>query len=230
MNTNDIPLLECVTVEPELEAEGVVIWLHGLGASGHDFEPIVPHLNLPHIRFVFPHAPQLPVTINGGMVMPAWYDIRTISESPDRESEEDIRSAAEQVQALIEREEGRGIPSSRIVLAGFSQGAAMALHVGLRQERPLLGIMVLSGYLVLEDTVDSEWTQASSQVPLFSSHGRRDGVVPHARGHAAFERAARDREESKWSDYPMMHEVCGPQIADIAGWLQNLFGRSSKSS
>jgi len=200
-----------------------VIWLHGLGASGHDFEPVVPHLNLPHIRFIFPHAPSLPVTINGGMVMPAWYDIRTISKSPDRESEDDIRNSALRVEELIHREEERGVPPDRVVLAGFSQGAAMALHVGLRQKRPLLGVMVLSGYLLLEDMLESEWTDASAEVPIFCGHGTRDGVVPHARGRHAFERVAHPGRDARWADYRMMHEVCPQQIADIGEWLGALF-------
>jgi phospholipase/carboxylesterase len=223
-----LPLLDCVEVDAHGRARGSVIWLHGLGASGHDFEPLVPHLGLPDIRFVFPHAPQLAVTINGGMVMPAWYDIRSISNSPERESEEDIRRSAQLVEALIAAEEERGVPPERIVLAGFSQGAAMALHVGLRQERPLLGLLVLSGYLVLEHSArlggpGAEWTQESAAVPVFCSHGTRDGLVLCAKGRAAFERLSSDARVARWEDYRMMHEVCPEQIADIASWLAERF-------
>lgn len=220
MNT----LLDCVEVDSEGAAQGTVIWLHGLGASGHDFEPLVPHLSLPDVRFVFPHAPQLPVTINGGMVMPAWYDIRTIARSEGRESEQDIRSSATHIDALIRREGERGVPPERIVLAGFSQGAAMALHVGLRRREPLLGLMILSGYLVLEDSLTSEWTEESAAVSVFCSHGTRDGVVPHARGREAFERLTSPARPSRWAEYRMMHEVCPEQISDIAAWLRERFG------
>jgi phospholipase/carboxylesterase len=215
--------LSCVEVDSDGPARGTVIWLHGLGASGHDFEPLVPHLGLGDIRFVFPHAPQLAVTINGGMVMPAWYDIRTIARSPQRESEQDIRSSAERIDALIRREGERGVPPERIVLAGFSQGAAMALHVGLRRHEPLLGLMILSGYLVLEGTTATEWAEGSACVPVFCSHGTRDGVVPHERGREAFDRLATEERPSRWSDYRMMHEVCPEQVADIATWLTERF-------
>ena len=218
-----LPLLSCVEVDSHGPARGTVIWLHGLGASGHDFEPLVPHLGLGDIRFVFPHAPQLAVTINGGMVMPAWYDIRTLSRSPQRESEQDIRSSADRIGALIRREGERGVPPERIVLAGFSQGAAMALHEGLRRHDPLLGLMILSGYLVLEETTATEWTEESAGVPVFCSHGTRDGVVPHERGREAFERLAKEGRPSRWSDYRMMHEVCPEQVADIATWLTERF-------
>lgn len=217
------PLLQTVEVESREPAEGSVIWLHGLGASGHDFEPVVPFLDLPRIRFVFPHAPQLPVTINAGMVMPAWYDIRSLARGPDRESEEDIRNSARLVQALIEREEERGVPPERIVLAGFSQGAAMALHVGLRQQRPLRGLLILSGYLVLEDSLEAEWEEASAGVPIFCSHGTRDGVVPHAQGRTAFDRIDTGERSARWEEYRMMHEVCPEQLTHIAEWLEESF-------
>jgi len=155
--------------------------------------------------------------------MPAWYDIRTIRRSADRESEQDIRSSAQLIDALIRREGERGIPPERIILAGFSQGAAMALHVGLRQKHPLLGLMILSGYLVLEETVASKWTDESANVAVFCSHGTRDGVVPHFRGREAFERIASEERPSRWAEYPMMHEVCPEQIVDIASWLTERF-------
>ncbi|MEE2829088.1 MAG: alpha/beta fold hydrolase [Myxococcota bacterium] len=220
--------LRTVEVEAQQPIVGSVIWLHGLGASGHDFEPIVPALGLPAIRFVFPHAPERAVTINRGMVMPALYDIRSIARGPDREDEADIRRSAKQVEDLIAREEQRGVPPEQVVLAGFSQGAAMALHVGLRQKRPLLGLLVLSGYLVLESVarlegLGAEWEEASEHVPTFCSHGTRDGVVPVGQGRAAFERIDNGKREALWRDYRMMHEVCPEQVGHIASWLRQRF-------
>jgi len=145
-------LLETIEIETGSQPDAAVIWLHGLGADGHDFEPIVPLLGLPEVRFVFPNAPARPVTINGGMVMPAWYDILALGGPGPGERAPDVRQSARLIEALLEREEQRGVASSHIVLAGFSQGAAMALHVGTRYPRPLLGIMVLSGYQVLAET------------------------------------------------------------------------------
>jgi phospholipase/carboxylesterase len=139
-----------VEIEPRVQPQrGSVVWLHGLGADGHDFESIVPMLRRPDVRFVFPHAPSQPVTINGGFVMPAWYDILALDRRPDRESEPDIRRSTLLVEALLQREKDRGVPANRIVLAGFSQGAAMALHVGLRHAEALAGLVILSGYRVL---------------------------------------------------------------------------------
>jgi len=216
-------LLPCLEIEPRTEkTTGSIIWMHGLGASGNDFEPIVPHLHLPNIRFVFPHAPQIPVTINAGYVMPAWYDILTWERVPKRENAAHIRRSQEQIGDLIKREVERGVPEDRILLAGFSQGAAMALHTGIRHPNKLLGIMVLSGYLIVEDTIDAEIAAANTSTPMFFGHGRQDDVVPTDRGKRAHARFAEGRE-SVWKDYPMAHQVSPQEIADIRQWLHARF-------
>ena len=213
-------MLDCLEHTPGGEVRGSVVWLHGLGASGEDFVPLVPHLGLPGVRFVFPHAPKAPVTINGGAVMPSWYDIRSLDhESRDREDPAGVQASAEHVRALLAREVQRGVPEDRIVLAGFSQGAAMTLYVGLRHPRPLRGLMVLSGYLVLEDE-----PAGKPAGPLFFAHGRRDDLVPMAGGRHAFE-TVRGGGEAEWHDYPMGHEVCPEEIADIRQWLHARFAR-----
>ena len=201
---------------------GSVIWMHGLGASGHDFEPILPHLHLPAVRFVFPHAPEIPVTINGGHVMPAWYDILTMEPSAERENGEQIKDSQRQIQDLIAREVERGVPEDRIVLAGFSQGAAMSLHTGIRHGSKLLGIMVLSGYIIAADTIDAELSEANKSTPMFFGHGRHDDVVPMARGKTAFERFEAGRD-CIWKDYRMAHQVTPEEIGDIRQWLHSRF-------
>jgi phospholipase/carboxylesterase len=209
-------------VEPRDAATAAVVWLHGLGADGHDFAPIVPVLRLPHARFVFPHAPAMPVTINGGFVMPAWYDIRSLDRAPDREDAEDIRVSAECIAELLEREIDRGIPAERIVLAGFSQGAAMALHVGLRFPERLAGIVVLSGYLVLPETLAAEWHAENRSTPVLFGHGRHDDLVPMASGREAFDRVQRHRPpaHTSWHEFPIGHEVDDAEIDVVARWLK----------
>jgi len=171
--------LELVVVDATEEHTSTVIWLHGLGASGDDFEPIVPMMEMPHTRFVFPHAPILPVTINMGMRMPAWYDILTLEwDSEAREDERTIRNSAELVVELLEAEHARGIPYDRIVLAGFSQGGALALHVGTRYPHTLAGIMILSAYEVLSETYDNEAHDANSETAMLFCHGVYDPMVP----------------------------------------------------
>lgn len=212
-------LLDCVVVGPSPEdAEAVVIWLHGLGADGHDFEPIVPMLGLPRVRFVFPNAPHRPVTINMGFVMPAWYDILTLEPTSTREREQDVRASAEQINAIVDHEIERGTPASRIVIAGFSQGGAMALHVGTRYPRALAGIMVLSAYHVLREAHAEERSDANLATPMLCCHGTRDPVVPVGRGERAYEDMKTGRE-IEWHTYPMQHEVCPEEIAEIARWL-----------
>lgn len=213
-------LLDRVVVGPPTEkARGVVVWLHGLGADGHDFEPIVPMLRLPDVRFVFPHAPRRPVTINMGFVMPAWYDILSLEPSDTRESEPDIRASADQVVALLEDERQRGASPERIVLAGFSQGGAVALHVGDRYPQTLAGIMVLSAYHLLRDTYDAERSEANLATPMLFCHGQHDPLVPMARGQQARDDHQSERRPLEWHDYPMQHEVCPPEIEQVAGWL-----------
>ena len=218
-------ILPCVEIDPPGEPEGVVVWLHGLGADGHDFEPIVPILGLPRARFVFPHAPSMPVTINGGMVMPAWYDI--VSFGGSGENETGVRASAAQIQALLEREERKGAPADRIILAGFSQGAAMALYVGTRYPRALRGIMVLSGYEVLARTREREQTPANRTTPMLFCHGTADPVVPIAAGHLAYEAHARPERPAEWHEFPMGHEVSPSELTVIRQWLGARFGRAA---
>lgn len=215
-------LLDAIEIGPDAGATASVIWLHGLGADGHDFEPIPPLLGLPHVRFVLPHAPHRPVTINGGYVMRAWYDILSLDFSGVRESESDIRSSQAQIEALIRRENQRGIASERIVLIGFSQGAAMALHVGLRWPEQLAGVVVLSGYLLMGDRLAQERSPANASTPLLFCHGSQDPIVPIWLGKAAYDQvAALDPERPmQWYDYPMQHAVCPEEIAEIARFLR----------
>lgn len=215
-------LLDAIEIGPDAGATASVIWLHGLGADGHDFEPIPPLLGLPHVRFVLPHAPHRPVTINGGYVMRAWYDILSLDFSGVRESESDIRSSQAQIEALIRRENQRGIASERIVLIGFSQGAAMALHVGLRWPEQLAGVVVLSGYLLMGDRLAQERSPANASTPLLFCHGSQDPIVPIWLGKAGYDQvAALDPERPmQWYDYPMQHAVCPEEIAEIARFLR----------
>jgi phospholipase/carboxylesterase len=214
-------LLSTVEIEPEVPARASVIWLHGLGADGHDFEPVVPMLELDPalgVRFVFPHAPSRPVTINMGMVMPAWYDVRSLDLRRDAD-ESGIRTSARQLEDLVERENRRGIPCERIVLAGFSQGGAIALHTGLRHPRRLAGLMVLSSYLVLDDTFDRERSPENADVPIFLAHGTMDPLVAPERGAAARDRLVQGGYTVEWHTYPMAHQVCPDEIADAGRWI-----------
>lgn len=216
-----LPSVELETARP---ATASVVWLHGLGADGHDFEPIVPELDLPDalaVRFVFPHAPMLPVTINGGAVMRAWYDVYAL-EGVRREDEAGVRASQRLVEELIAREKSRGVPASRIVLAGFSQGGAIALQTGLRHGERLAGIMALSTYLPIASTLAAEASAANRAVAIFMAHGTYDPLIP-------IERAAISRRQLEaagyaveWHEYPMEHAVCAPEIADISAWLQRV--------
>jgi phospholipase/carboxylesterase len=195
--------------------------MHGLGADGHDFEPIVPELGLPArpgIRFVFPHAPLRPVTINQGHVMRAWYDIRALA-GVRREDEAGVRQSARQIEALMEREQQRGIAPRRLVLAGFSQGGAMALHVALRYPERLAGILALSCFLPLASTVAEEASPANRDVPIFWAHGLHDPMVPLAMAEQGREQVAALGYRIEWHQYPIPHSVCAEEIADVARWL-----------
>ena len=214
--TEVLPSVE-IDAKDKGEAAGTIIWLHGLGANGHDFEPIVPHLGLSGVRFVFPHAPARPVTINGGFVMPAWYDILAMG-TPGGENGDDVRESAARIEDLIAREAARGVASERIVLAGFSQGGAMALFAGLRHRRPLRGIMVLSGYEVLARARD-EVGAANRETPLLFCHGTHDPMVDVARARAAFAACREGRPDAQWHEFPMGHEVSPAEIAVIREWL-----------
>lgn len=215
-------LLDCLEVNTSPVAEYSVIWMHGLGADGHDFEPIVPYLGLPAdlaVRFVFPHAMRRPITINGGMVMRAWYDIVEISTLRGQD-EAGITHSAQQVQALIGREIERGVPASKIILAGFSQGGAMALHVGLRYPQKLAGIMALSGYLLFPDRLMQERSEANAATPVFVGHGTMDPMVPFALGQATVTALQSGQWPVEWHSYPIPHSVSPPEIADVGNWLR----------
>ncbi len=223
MSTHYLPTVE---VEPSTNATRSVIWLHGLGADGHDFESVVPHLGLPAdhtVRFVFPHAPQIPVTINGGMVMRAWYDI-TEADLERRQDTDRIRASGDHVADLIAREVERGVSEDRIVLAGFSQGGAIALHRGLRHPRRLAGLMALSTYLLLPETTAAERTPANADTPVFMGHGEYDPMVPMTAGLAARELLQDLGYEVQWHAYPMQHQVCMEEIEAIGGWLRRVLG------
>ncbi len=221
MNTR----LETVELQPQsTEPTAAVIWLHGLGADGNDFVPIVQELarfGIPPIRFVFPHAPQIPVTINAGYMMRAWYDILG-TDLVRREDEAGIRRSHLQVEQLIEREVAAGIPRSRIVLAGFSQGGAITLHTGLRQTEPLAGLMALSTYLPLADLLAAERSTGTHATPIFMAHGSADPIVPIARGLASRDALVAAGHTVEWHDYPMQHSVCAEEVADIAAFLKRV--------
>ena len=219
-------LLDSLQVEAAPHPTAAVIWMHGLGADGHDFEPIVPELGLPArpaIRFVFPHAPLRPVTINQGHVMRAWYDIRALA-GVRREDEAGVRQSAQQVEALIERERQRGIAPGRLVLAGFSQGGAMALHVGLRHRERLAGVLALSCYLPLAATLATEASAVNRDVPIFWAHGVHDPMIPLAMAEHGREQVAALGYPIEWHQYPMPHSVSAEEIADIARWLGRVLG------
>jgi phospholipase/carboxylesterase len=214
--------LPCVEVQsnPKIDVNAAVIWLHGLGSDGHDFEPIVPELKLPpdlNVRFIFPHAPSIPVTVNNGYIMPAWYDI--IELTLDRKVDvQQLRTSAAQVHALIEREINRGVPSGKIILAGFSQGGAVAYEAALSFAKPLAGLLALSTYFATHDSVVVN--EANKNIPVLIQHGTEDSVVPELLG----QRAARQLEvfgiAADYEIYPMEHTVCATQVADIGEWLQ----------
>jgi phospholipase/carboxylesterase len=221
-----MPPLETVEIEPARPARAAVVWLHGLGADGHDFEPIVPALALPPalaVRFVFPHAPRRPVSINGGQVMRAWFDIRDEG-GARREDPGGVRDSARTVAALIDREAARGVPPGRLVLAGFSQGGAVALHAGLRHPGRLAGILALSCVLPLADALAAEGSAAGRDVPIFMAHGSHDPVIPIDRGRRSRDRLLELGYAVAWREYPMPHAVCGPEVADIGAWLAAVLG------
>lgn len=218
--------LDTVEILTGPDPDAAVIWLHGLGADGHDFEPIVPHLQwpgAPAIRYVFPHAPIRPVTLNGGMPMRAWYDIVSLS-SDRNQDEQGILTSVRQTEALIRAQRELGIDSKRIVVAGFSQGGAIALLTALRYREPLAGLVALSSYLLQGERLESQAHEANRGLPVFVGHGSHDPMVPIALGE---ETAARLRELSypvDWHSYAMPHSVCPEEISDLAGWLRARLG------
>ena len=224
-------LLPCVEIEPAGPARASVIWLHGLGADGHDFEPIVPELRLPDalgVRFLLPHAPSIPVTINGGMRMPAWYDIRDLDLRTRHDPVGIARSQA-QVEALIAREVERGIDPRRIALVGFSQGGAIALHTALRHPQRLACAIGLSTYLVLAETLAAEASSANRDLPILMVHGAHDPMVTHDRAVASRDRLVELGWNVDFRTYPMAHEVCLPEVRDVARMLAGQLGRPDPS-
>ncbi|MEY4761549.1 MAG: hypothetical protein RLZZ200_1405 [Pseudomonadota bacterium] len=223
MKTTYTETEDAVVLSPEgRAADAAVIWLHGLGADGHDFVPLVPELGLPPsaaIRFVFPHAQVRPVTINNGYSMRAWYDITALN-AAGRDDETGIRESSQRILAYIARERVAGVPSNRIVLAGFSQGGAMALYTGLRHDEPLGGILALSTYLPLKAKLPAEAHAANRQVPILMCHGTRDPVVTHALGAASRDALVAQGYAVDWREYPMEHSLCPPEIADLTAWLK----------
>ncbi|PYN35144.1 MAG: carboxylesterase [Candidatus Rokuibacteriota bacterium] len=221
--------LEAIEIETTVSPIASIIWMHGLGADGHDFVDIVPELGLPArpgVRFVFPHAPMRPVTINGGYVMRAWYDIRDAG-GVRREDPAGVRASQKSIEALIQREKERGVPASAIVLAGFSQGGAMALHTGLRHGERLAGVMALSCSLPLADTLAVEAAPANRDVPIFMAHGTRDPTIPMARALRARETLTGLGYRVEWREYSMPHSVCPEEIRDIATWLGRVLGTAT---
>ncbi len=226
------PRLQTIERETAPSPDAAIIWLHGLGADANDFVPLVPELDLrkkdgaPHaIRFVFPNAPTMPVTINGGMSMRAWYDILHLdlggvgTSGIPREDEKGLRESQAMVEELIAREVARGIPASRILLAGFSQGAAMALLTGLRHTAPLAGLIALSGYLPLATQLSAERHAANHGVPVFMAHGDYDPVVRLERAMASRDALLRLGYQVEWHSYPMPHSVCADEVQDIGRFL-----------
>ena len=217
-------LLESIEVETGPKPTASVIWMHGLGADGNDFVPIVHEINLqgaPDIRFVFPHAPMLPVTINNGYVMRAWYDVGwgDLEGKTKQADEKGVRASQVAVGKLIEREVGRGITSDKLILAGFSQGGAVALQAGLRYPHRLAGVMALSTYLPLAESFAQESTQQNRKTPVFMAHGIQDAVVPYAMGTRSRDLLVHAGYDVEWREYPMQHSVCLEEIAHIGAWL-----------
>lgn len=219
---SDHSLLDCIEVTTDEHPTAAVIWMHGLGADGSDFVPIVRELNLtgcPGIRFIFPNADSIPVTINGGYVMPAWYDILGM-DLVRKEDEAGLRKSQQQIEALIQREIDRGISADKIILAGFSQGCAMTLQTGLRFSHKLAGLMCLSGYLPLQGSVSAEHHAANKATPIFMAHGRGDGVVTIDRAEKSRDFLLELGYNIEWHEYLMQHSVCEEEIDDIGNWLQ----------
>lgn len=218
-----------MVLAPETMATASVIWLHGLGADGYDFVPIVRELRLPRdlaLRFVFPHAPVRPVTINNGLEMRAWYDIRVLSAGAP-EDEAGIRDSAALLVRYVECERGAGIAANRIILAGFSQGGAVALHAALRYPERLAGIMALSTYLPLRATLAAEAAPANRDLPILMCHGRFDPMLPMALGLASHDLLRAAGYAVDWKEYPMQHQVCPAEINDLSSWCQAILASTS---
>ncbi|WP_370264465.1 alpha/beta hydrolase [Limnobacter sp.] len=216
--------MDCVTVETGPKPTGCVIWLHGLGADGYDFVPIVKELEqlgLPPTRFLFPHAPQIPVSINGGYVMRAWYDIRNV-DLQRQEDEQGIRQSQAAIEALIESQIEAGFAPHQIVLAGFSQGGAITYQTGLRSKHTLAGLIALSTYLPCTDSLEAEIKTANLKVPVLAAHGTQDNIVLVDRGQKAVELLKAKGMPIQWLTYPIAHSVCGEEVVAIAEFLKKV--------
>lgn len=220
--------LECVERESGPDPRHAVIWLHGLGADGNDFVPILQQLlrrEWPPLRFVFPHAPVKPITLNGGLPMRAWYDIAGF-DLAQKQDEQGIRTSIGEVEKLIAREVERGVPASSIVLTGFSQGGAIALAAGLRHAHQLAGIVALSTYLPIADATKGERSADNAATPIFMAHGAFDPVVPQYLGERSRDQLRDWGYRIDWHSYPMAHQVCPPEIAELADFLERCFGKN----
>ncbi|GGA79235.1 carboxylesterase [Arenimonas soli] len=220
-----MPLLETVEQETGANPAWTILWLHGLGADGHDFAPIVPELlrpGWPALRFVFPHAPVRPVTLNNGVPMRAWYDLKNL-DLDQRADESGVRESIAQVEALIARENARGVPPERLLLAGFSQGGAIALAAGVRRERAVAGLIGLSTYLPMGSTTKAEATPQALATPVFMAHGTHDPVVPEGFGARSRDLLKTLGMDVDWHSYPMQHNVCAEEIRDLGDWMDRRF-------
>ena len=216
-------LLETLEIETAPHPQASIIWMHGLGADGNDFAPLAGEIDLPFgVRYIFPHAPPMPVSINGGYVMRAWYDISDAAIR--REDEAGVRASQRSVEALIAREKARGIAANRIVLAGFSQGGAIALHTGLRHAERLAGIMALSTYVPLADKLAAEASPANRDAPIFMAHGTHDPVISVARAKESHDLLLQLDYKIEWHEYRMEHSVCPQELADLGEWLRRVLG------
>lgn len=221
-DTTSRELSGAVEVETGSSVTASIIWLHGLGADGHDFEPVVPELRLPiPVRYVFPHAPVRPVTINAGMVMRAWYDLLGLDRTAAQDAD-GVRDSEAILCEYVRRENERGIPSERIVLAGFSQGGAIALYTGIRYPERLAGLMGLSTYLPLQDHADAERLPVNQETPIFMAHGTLDPMLPASLGSDSRDFLLERGYVVEWHTYPMMHAVCADEVKHIQAWLQNV--------
>lgn len=218
------PLLDGIDIPAKDTHKATIIWLHGLGDSGNGFAPIAPELKLPDglgVKFIFPHAPVRPVTINNGMEMRAWYDIKTM----DMESRADIEgvvASSAAVQALIEKEIASGIDAKKIMLIGFSQGGVIALHLGTRFNQPLAGIVALSTYMCAPDSLQSQKSTENQNTPVMFAHGQQDEVVPLFMGNAAYQTMLSNGYDVEWKEYMMQHNVCMPEVQDVSHFIQKV--------
>jgi phospholipase/carboxylesterase len=218
-------LLDAIEINPPGKPDACIIWLHGLGANGHDFEPVIPQLEIVEqhaVRVVLPHAPSRAVTINNGAVMPAWYDIMLAADFGQAQDSVGICESEQRLRALIGREIENGIDSRRILLAGFSQGGAVVLHTGLRYPQPLAGILALSTYLPLADTLPQEAAETNRGIPVMMAHGTSDPVVPLALAEQSCAELEQQGYAVDWHTYPMQHAVCPEEINDIRSWIINV--------